>query len=55
MRPDTNDQTSGRADPRDAYNRPQTADRQNPNDRKSEEYVQRLEWRDRCFRSCLKY
>lgn len=45
----TNDQNTGaRGDPRDTY-RPQ------PNDRKSEEYVQRLEWRDRCFRSCLKY
>lgn len=44
-------------DPRDLY-RPAPPNPQNvaPNtERKTDEYVQRLEWRDRCFRSCLKY
>jgi len=52
----SNDQTvANRApDPVDRY-RPQPPAQPQPNDRKSEEYVQRLEWRDRCFRSCLKY
>jgi hypothetical protein len=52
----TNDRTTGRADPRDIYRpQPQPQPQPSSNDRKSEEYVQRLEWRDRCFRSCLKY
>jgi len=36
--------------------RPEPRDRPNVAlERKSDDYVQRLEWRDRCFRSCLKY
>ena len=47
--PDQNSRVDPR-DNRDMY-RPHTP----TGDRKSDEYVQRLEWRDRCFRSCLKY